>query len=606
MPAVPHIMKTNSTNASGFLGWVLWLLLLAAPLAAQTIVYPRQDQENVALTGKDLIGEDIPGVLFEMKVREGSPDGKVVFQRSQAANPVLSMDGLKANTAYFGFLRIHGRSSVAMVRFHTGPRPTFGASHPPHYNMIPGEPVEVTAEVWGAIDSMAWIDSLGRTLSNDETLILPSDPSVAGIYTFVVKGPRRTITIPVWVRWMAVPVIKGLPDSLVVPLGESRTLTAVVDALEPSLAWRLVPAGTESEGPEDPDEADPGDGFDDGFDDGSDGEIDDGFGIDTSDAPVRSTTNVLTLGPEFLPGKWVAELTASNEAGEAVVRVPVEFGTAPVDANRLKLVQVEMGSDFELISEWFSTPPTHTQWTLPDGTVLPWVEGTSLDVQNARSLHAGIWTVRAINAFGTSEGHIQVQVIPTPDICIDLPARLVVTNGGTLRLTVVPCITGDPALRIVWFHNDVELPGEVGTLLVRPSMTAATAGTYRAEVHSRFGEAVSSDCQVVVQQPAAAAPLRLTIESIESGIRLSWPAAYELRDETGFHALQWSMDLEEWESFYAEDLEPVLVGGNWMLELPTFDEDPEWGFFGEVFRIVPWTEDMEDDEDFDEEEPEGE
>jgi hypothetical protein len=593
-----HIMKRNSTHAAGFLGWILWLLLLAAPLAAQTILHPRQDQENVALTGKDLIGEDIPGVLFEMKVRQGSPEGKVVFERSQAATPVLSMDGLKPQTTYFGFIRIHGRSSVSMVRFFTGPRPTFGAYHPPHYNLIPGEPVEVTAEVWGAVDSVAWIDSLGRTLSTEETLNLPSMPSVAGIYTFVAKGPRRTITIPVWVRWMAVPVITGLPDSLVIPLGESRTLTAVVDALEPSLAWRLVPAGDDSDGSDEPDEED----SDEDFDDGTDGEMDDGEGVDTSGAPLRSTTNVLTLGPEFLPGKWVAEFTASNEAGDAVVRVPVEFGTAPVDANRMKLVQEEMGSDFELISEWFSTPPTHTQWTLPDGTVLPWVEGTSLSLQNARAMHAGIWTVRAINVFGTSVGHIHVHVVPRPDICVDLPAKRTVAQGTDFGLFMLPCTVGDPTLRIQWFHNGVEIPGENGTMLIRTNFTAAHAGIYSFRITTPLNAADSTPCLVTLQPTVPPAPLRLTIESIESGIRLSWPAAYELRNETGFHALQWSADLVEWNSYYAEDVEAVLVDGKWTVELPTFDEDPEWGFFGEVFRIVPWTEDMEDDEDFDDEE----
>jgi hypothetical protein len=574
-----HIMKRNFTHAAGFLRWILWLLLLAAPLAAQTILHPRQDQENVALTGKDLIGEDIPGVLFEMTVREGTPNGKIRFHRDQAATPVLSMDGLKPSTTYFGFIRIHGRSSVSTVRFYTGPRPTFGAHHPPHYNMIPGEPVEVTAEVWGAVDSVAWIDSLGRTLSTGATLNLPSNPGVAGIYTFVAKGPGSTISIPVWVRWMAVPVITGLPDSLVIPLGESRTLTAVVNALDPSLAWRLVPAGEDS---------------------------DDEGGVDTSGAPVRSTTTVLTLGPEFLPGKWVAEFTASNEAGEAVVTVPVEFGTAPVDANRMKLVQEEMGSDFELISEWFSTPPTHTQWTLPDGTVLPWVEGTSLSLQNARAMHAGIWTVHAINVFGTSVGHIHVHVVPRPDICVDLPAKRTVAQGTDFGLFMLPCTVGDPTLRIQWFHNGIEIPGENGTMLIRTNFTAALAGVYSFRITTPLNAADSTPCLVTLQPTVPPAPLRLTIESIESGIRLSWPAAYELRDETGFHALQWSADMVEWNSYYAEDVEAVLVGGKWTVELPTFDEDPEWGFFGEVFRIVPWTEDMEDDEDFSEEELDGE
>jgi len=597
-------MKKASTHAAGFLGWILLLLCMAAPLAAQTILYPAQDQEYVPRTGKDLLGRDIHGVLFEMKVREGSPDGRVVFERSQAATPILSMDGLKPNTTYYGFIRIHGRGSASMVRFHTGARPTFGAFHPPHYNMIPGEPVEVTAEVWGAVDSVAWIDSLGRTLSTEETLVLPSDPGVAGIYTFVAKGPGSTVTIPVWVRWMAVPVITGLPESLAIPLGESRTLTAVVDALDPSLAWRLMPAGEESgweSGWESGEESggEPGEDWDDdGFDEGSDDE----GGIDNGGVPVRSTTNVLTLGPELLPGKWIAELTAANEAGDVVVTVPVEFGSAPVDANRLKLVQEEMGSDFELISEWFSTPPTHTQWTLPDGTVLPWIEGTSLSLQNARTMHAGIWAVQAINAFGTSVGHIHVHVVPRPDICLDLPPKRTVAQGTDFGLFMLPCTVGDPSMRVQWFHNGAEIPGENGTMLIRTNFSAALAGVYSFKISTPLNEAHSTPCEVTLQPTVPPAPLRLKIELVESGIRLSWPSEYELRDAPGFHALQWSMDLVEWESYYAEDLEPVLIDGKWTVELPTFDEDPELGFSGEVFRIIPWTEDMEDDEDFDEEE----
>jgi hypothetical protein len=293
--------------------------------------------------------------------------------------------------------------------------------------------------------------------------------------------------------------------------------------------------------------------------------------------------------------------TPLNEAHSTPCEV-IEFGTAPVDANRMKLVQEEMGSDFELISEWLSTPPTHTQWTLPDGTVLPWVEGTSLSLQNARAMHSGIWTVHAINDFGTSVGHIHVQIIPRPDICFDLPPKRTVVQGTDFGLFGAPCVLGHGDMRMQWFHNGIEIPGENGTMLIRTNFTAALAGVYSFRITTPLNTADSTPCVVTLQPTVPPAPLRLKIELVESGIRLSWPAAYELRDETGFHALQSSADMVEWESYSVEELEPVLVDGKWTVELPTFDEDPELGLFGEVFRIVPWTEDLEDDGDPDEEE----
>jgi hypothetical protein len=544
-------MKMPSNPAAGFLGWILSLLCLMAPLGAQTILYPQPDQDRVPLKGKDLLGEDIPGVLFELTVREGSPTGRVAFHRTHAAHPNLSMDGLKPNTNYYGFIRIIGRNTSAMVRFFTGPRPEFSAYHPPVYNMIPGEPVEVTGSTSGAVDSVAWIDSLGRSRSTNNTLKLPTDPNVAGIYTFVVTGPGRVDKIPVWVRWMAAPVIRELPEFIPVPLGESRTLNAVVDGLDVSLAWRLFPA------------------------DGS-----------AEDAPVASTNAALPLGPEFLQGTWNAELTASNLAGSTTTTVQVEFGSAPMHANPMATTHAEVGEPFVLTSEWEGTQPTHTRWTRPDGVVLPWVEGTDLEIDEVQFAHNGTWSVQAVNPFGTTHSHLQLRVVPRPDICIDLPPKLTLPRGAVLALGVVPCVVGDPIMEFEWYHNDVKIPGAFGTLLVRSNLTEALTGTYRATVRTQFREVESTECVITLQPTVPTGPLRLKIEPVEVGIRLSWPEGYALGTASGFHQLESSADLTDWWTYDTENLQPILRSGRWHLDLPTLD--PESALTGEFFRIVPW------------------
>ena len=134
----------------------------------------------------------------------------------------FQLDGLKRHTTYAVSIRIHGRETIARVRFFTGPHPPFGADLPALVDMVPGMPVVITANTWGTIDHVAWIDSNGRTLSTTETLNLPSGPNVAGVYTFVVTGPGRADRIPISVREMTATV----PLRLNIQAGESGLMLA--------------------------------------------------------------------------------------------------------------------------------------------------------------------------------------------------------------------------------------------------------------------------------------------------------------------------------------------------------------------------------------------
>jgi type II secretion system protein L len=166
------------------------------------------------------------------------------------------------------------------------------------------------------------------------------------------------------------------------------------------------------------------------------------------------------------------------------------------------------------------------------------------------------------------------------------PAQLTLPKGSVLALFVIPCVVGDPAMEFEWFHNDVKIPGAVGTLLVRSNLTEALTGTYRAIVRTQFREAESTECVITLQPTAPLVPLRLKIEPVDSGIRLSWPEAYPLGTAPGFHQLESSADLADWWPLDTEYLQPVLQAGRWKLDLPTLDA--ESAMPGEFFRIVPW------------------
>lgn len=394
-------MRTNSSK-NPFLSaarrlslWIVPALLLVSEVSAQRILYPKPDQARVPRSGKDLVGEDIPGVLFEMKVHESSPTGKVVASRTQAASPILSMDGLKADQVYYGSIRILGRQNRSTVRFYTGDLPDFSASVPPHVNMIEGEPVELTASTRGAVDSVRWEDSLGRVRSSNNTLSLPTDPNVAGIYTLVVNGPGRTDRLPVWFRWMAPPTITGLPERLAVNVGQPASLTGQVGGLDVSAEW----VWTSLDDPE------------------------------RAPVVVPTSDGVLPIAPADSEGRWSAELVASNEAGTASHTVEVEFGAPPRLGGPPVPAEGRAGAELSIHPEWIGNLPERTLWTRPDGLELPWVEGGGLELPVLESVHDGVWTVRAENEFGATVAQVPVRVLATtpPE---PLVLRIRPTTGG--------------------------------------------------------------------------------------------------------------------------------------------------------------------------------
>ena len=229
-------------------------LLLGKTLLAQTILRPEPDQAHFPTDGGLIVVEPIPGALCELTVREGGWDGKVLFSRSQMPFQTIRLDRLKPDTTYAVSIRIHGRNTTARVRFFTGPHPLFGAQLPPVFDMIPGTPVVITANTWGTIDHVAWIDASGRTLSTTDTLTLPSDPDRAGDYTFVVTGPGRTDRIPISVRSTA----PQLPPRLSIEVGDSGLILTwpsgsvvgnapashALECSEDLVGWRRVDAVT--------------------------------------------------------------------------------------------------------------------------------------------------------------------------------------------------------------------------------------------------------------------------------------------------------------------------------------------------------------------------
>jgi len=79
-------------------------------------------------------------------------------------------------------------------------------------------------------------------------------------------------------------------------------------------------------------------------------------------------------------------------------------------------------------------------------------------------------------------------------------------------------------------------------------------------------------------------PPRLSIEAGDSGLILTWPSGSDVGNEPGSHALECSEDLVGWRPVDTVTFQPVLVGDQWTVHLPTAKTGLGWGFF----RLVPW------------------
>ena len=109
---------------------------------------------------------------------------------------------------------------------------------------------------------------------------------------------------------------------------------------------------------------------------------------------------------------------------------------------------------------------------------------------------------------------------------------------------------------------------------------------YEAVAHAQYAVKPGDD-----SLPGSTNQLRMAIELLAEGIKLSWPKAFVLGEEPGLYQIESSYDLLEWYASFLEN-DPELQGEKWVVVIPiVFDieadelsEDP----LTEVFRLAPF------------------
>ncbi|MGO8930965.1 MAG: hypothetical protein ACLQU3_29265 [Limisphaerales bacterium] len=137
--------------------------------------------------------------------------------------------------------------------------------------------------------------------------------------------------------------------------------------------------------------------------------------------------------------------------------------------------------------------PLDYQWRL-NGTNIADATGVSLTLSNMDMAEAGIYSVVASNALGTTSIGAQLTVVPIA-IAIQ-PQSLFAFPGITTALSVMA--VGSGPISYQWQFNGANLDGATNSTLAFTNITGDQAGTYSVVVSNRFGVVSSISVAVTV------------------------------------------------------------------------------------------------------------
>ncbi|UMM39454.1 hypothetical protein L5515_016510 [Caenorhabditis briggsae] len=185
----------------------------------------------------------------------------------------------------------------------------------------------------------------------------------------------------------------------------------------------------------------------------------------TSDENVRiveqGQTLQILLTDSAHAGKW--SCVAENDAGVKELEMLLDVFTPPKVSVHSENPIKAVGETITLFCNATGNPPPQMKWLKggamifdsPDGPRVS-LKGARLDIPHLKKHDVGDYTCQAMNAAGTSEGSISVDVLVPPEINrdgIDMSPRLPASQILTLH-----CLAqGKPPPKIKWTLNGTEL-----------------------------------------------------------------------------------------------------------------------------------------------------
>jgi hypothetical protein len=144
------------------------------------------------------------------------------------------------------------------------------------------------------------------------------------------------------------------------------------------------------------------------------------------------------------------------------------------------------------------TAPLATRWQRDDSDI-PGATGTELRWTAVAPSDSGAYRVVVTNlAGGTTSSVATVRVLLPPSLR-DLPTRVRLAVGDTLRL--VPTVEGSGPFQFRWFDGPDPIPGATAAELVLENLQPAQAGSYELEAVNEVGTARSAAVAVEVFAP---------------------------------------------------------------------------------------------------------
>ena len=140
------------------------------------------------------------------------------------------------------------------------------------------------------------------------------------------------------------------------------------------------------------------------------------------------------------------------------------------------------------------TPAPTYQWQ-KDGAVLPGATSATLTLAATTLADAGRYTLTATNVIGSSTASATLTVRAAPVITTG-PVNEAVFAGDRATLTV--SVTGFPTPTFQWRRNGTIVTGATGATLTLPSAIATDAGTYTVTVTNALGTVTSEPATLTV------------------------------------------------------------------------------------------------------------
>ncbi len=133
---------------------------------------------------------------------------------------------------------------------------------------------------------------------------------------------------------------------------------------------------------------------------------------------------------------------------------------------------------------------------IPGATVNPYI------VERLTTANAGTYSADVTNSLGTTRvtaGTVTVGNAGAPSFAVQ-PFNKVVAPGDTFALGTVATGTG---VAYQWFRNNVALPGETGSILLRNTTNAGDSGLYTVRASNSSGSVTSSPATVSLSPTAS-------------------------------------------------------------------------------------------------------